>query len=431
MKLIKRLMSNDEYCGFIIQDNSGLNHEINNDQAFKFAQSKLIDDVSIRFDNGKPILFGLHGFSITELPVERKDNIIVEAIYKSGNEITGYQLNDGHKSVKVGNDWYKKYYAIGKINKKSISRAKVISDTTVNNLMPVYKEFNLRAEAIDYINIIKSLETGDKTEIDKVSNIVRQVENEVILGKMSESEFRQYLSTIIGKLRANKKRKEDIYINNAFNGLTVELSKDMNRINALSSKNKKELSDGLKNLASATKELAQKKDFATFRLEYAKVKSALNKFNALLNRVENQQQSEDKHYAEIYNTIKNEENNIPANDKLKKEKYAIIRAPWYFKLKGLLYSSKGIENCFIKRSDDKVIMSYRNIVVESTNDNKMAITCKGNKTIYNMPLNNMNILAGFIREAEKFNLLANNKLALQINTNGQTRVIDIALGKVE
>ncbi len=76
-------------------------------------------------------------------------------------------------------------------------------------------------------------------------------------------------------------------------------------------------------------------------------------------------------------------------------------------------------------------MSYRNIVVESTNDNKMAITCKGNKTIYNMPLNNMNILAGFIREAEKFNLLANNKLALQINTNGQTRVIDIALGKVE
>ena len=87
LELVKRVFQDDKCIGYYVSDGSKI-LPVKIEQVYGYAKNKRIANVAIRNNNGSLVLYGINGFRIEDLPVEKvktsSNKIEVKEIYILG-----------------------------------------------------------------------------------------------------------------------------------------------------------------------------------------------------------------------------------------------------------------------------------------------------------------------------------------------------------
>lgn len=447
-RLVKRVFRDDTCIGYYMTD--GVRVElININDVYSYIQNGLIENVALKFVNGKPVIYGTNGFRIEDLPVEKlqkekqggqKGTIlhILSVNRDASGNVVGFKVTDGMKQADVSINLAVGYLNRGILDKDSSEKLstflKGIEGQEKVDLVKVYNEYDIRDTARAYIEVLDALETGDKSEKNSVVDRVKTLENKAASGGVSEQLFREELSKFKGDLINRTADKTSIYIKNSRNSLAAQITKLVDRIRGLKKEHVSLIVSDISSLNALVNELGSIKDFNTFRNKYKDANKVYIDLNRKANDLLNKQQLEESELNKKFNEINTEISKISDADELKSEKVKLLYEPWCLNNRPFLNSGKYLENCYLTdKETGKMKLSLAHVSVNETFSQATGkrtgfkVSFNGKEYIYKQVLNNMNLMAAFIKVAEDNNLLASSDVNIRVKSRGETHNIRLGV----
>lgn len=442
-RLVKRVFRGDKCVGYYMNGNGRI-EPVGIDIVHKYAVNKMIDNVSVKNVNGSIVLFGINGFRIEDLPVERlkeKSNadLRVLEIHKIDGRITEYVIESTAKvRAAVKPEMVQNYLNAGRLDKESLKTAKVVERST-ENLVSIYNKHKEEIYSLvkKYLSVIDALETGDISEKDKIVGKIREIEAVAAQNKMDKETFINTLEQCKRALMSGIQNKIEIYRKNTFNNIRVDLNKLSINIKKLDRNNSLKVVQDVRVLQQKIDELKNIQDFDTYRKLYNEVNKSLVSLNNRVADTLNKQNKENQELDRKLDLIKQEISKIPENDELREQKIKIMYEPWCLSNKTFLSSNQYLTNCYLtsKNGDNtQSALSLKNLTIKETFNNNNQRTGfdvvyrnNGRKYHFRQKLNNMSLLAAFIKVAEDENLLKDNCVNIKVQSRGESRSIKLGV----
>ena len=441
LKLVKRVFRDDECVGYYVNGN-GTIKPVAIDIVNKYALNKMIDNVSTRNVDGNIILFGINGFRIEDLPVEKlksakpKADLKILEINKIDGVIVSYTLMSTVNNVKaaVKPEMLQNYINSGRVDRNSLNSAKVTERFT-ESLQSIYDSNKAEIYRLvnEYVKVVDALETGDKSEKDKVVRKIREIEGIAKENSMDRSEFRTLLKNCKSALHNGIDNKIDIYKRNSLNDISVSLNRLTSDISKLDKDNLELVLPDIKELNININRLKTLNDFENYRACRVEIHKALMSINSRVAAMLHQQIKEDREINAKLAQRDKEIRLIPQNDALREQKIKLMSEPWCLANKQFLASKANIENCFITNEvNGKVILSFRHVDMRETFTNSgqrtgFEVVYNGNRYHYKQNMTNMNVMAAFLKVAEDEGLLSNNCMKIRVPYNDESKVVKLGL----
>lgn len=442
-RLVKRVFRGDKCVGYYMNGN-GKTAPVGIDIVNKYAINKMIDNIGVKNVNGSIVLYGVNGFRIEDLPVERlksgepQADLKLLEIHKLDGKIVSYKVASNTSDLKatVKPELMQNYINAGRVNKESLNTAKVIERTT-ENLLSIYSKYkdSIYNLVRDYVVIIDALETGDKSEKDRIVKKIREIEAIASQNEMAKDKFVDILEQCKSVLTKGIADKSNIYKRNATNNISVSLNRLMNDIKKLDRDNLTLVIEDVNILQKQINDLRSVQDLESYRIKYNDINkyliSIINKVVEMINKQEKERQELDKKFSIIKQEIKR----IPENDELREQKIKIMYEPWCLSNKTFLVSKQYLDNCYLTNkydSTNKPVLSLMHLDIKETFNSKnqrtgFDVVYGDRKYHYRQVLNNMSLLAAFIKVAEDENLLKDNYVNIKVKSRGESRSIRLGV----
>lgn len=444
LKLVKRVFRDGECVGYYVNGNGRI-EPVGLDLVNKYALNKMIDNVSTRNVDGNIILFGINGFRIEDLPVEKlksakpekpKADLKLLEINKVDGKIVSYTLVSTVNNVKaaVKPEMLQNYINAGRVDKGSLNSAKVTERFT-ESLQDIYNRDKSEIYTLvnKYIKVVDALETGDKSEKDKVVRKIREIEGIVKDNSMDRGKFKELIKNCKSALNSGIDSKIGIYKRNSINDISVSLNKLTSDISGLDKDNLELVIPDIEELSSSINRLKTLSDFDSYRECRVEIHKALMSINSRVAAMLHQQKKEDKEISARLAQRDKEIKMIPQDDVLRNQKIKIMNEPWCLTNKQFLSAKANLENCFITNSENgKIVLSFKHVDMKETFNSSgqrtgFEVIYKGNKYHYKQHMTNMNVIAAFIKVAEDEGLLSNNSMNIKVPYKGESRVVKLKI----
>lgn len=442
-RLIRRIVCDDKCIGYYVENN-GKVAPVSLGIINKYVKSNKLENVAI---NSAGELYGINGFKIESLPVEQckeksekseksEKKIQVIAINKRNGQIVSYELELNGKRANVKDEVFKRYSAESRINLNSIKTAKIndLDILGLEDLQNIYATHNLRDVAKKYIKVLD--EVGEKAEKEQVLNSVKGLEVKIATMPMTEV----YLVGQINQLKQDFNngiiKYTEQFIKDTTNEIIADTEDLVSSMVKLNTRNTKLVAQDLMKIKEEIGGLSAVVDLDYFKKESTRIKTdilhLIDKVKKLLGIQEKEQAELDK----TFKAIEQEVEKIAKDDELREQKIKILHEPWCLNNKAFLSSNKYLENCYLtdKENGKQVALSLARIKLNETFNLKgertgFDVEYQGEKAHYNQILNNMNLLAAFIKLVEHEGLLSYCHINIVVESRGESRTIQLGVGE--
>lgn len=443
LKLTKRVFRDDKCVGYYVTDGRKT-LPMNIVDVQNYVMQNRIDNVRAKSTVNGIVLYGVDGFRIEDLPVEKqvtkpKKDIEVEAIHKRDGVIIGYTVKCNGVSAKVNIDIFNKYMQAGRVYESSLKTAKIVETNTVKkvDLAKVYSEYDLRGEAKRYVAILRALETGDKTEENKIVSIINRIESFAKESSKTEAEFRELVEKAIKMIRDGADDKTKIYMRNSRNDLQATLSSMTEEIKALPmDTTSKNIVTNFMSVVSDTKELSKYSDFEGFRKHISGIHKKIGNIRSCIDNARELQASKDRRTEQIMENARRKIEALNPNDELRSEKALIYKEPWSYKNDKFLEGTDHFKDIFITAKDESKRYFLRMMDIswketfnpETHRRTGFDAVYNGKKYHYAQVMNNINMLAAFIKIAEDNDYIGMGDMGIKVRIGSEIREITLGVG---
>lgn len=442
LKLVKRVFQDNKCVGYYVSDGNRT-LPVSIDNVVKYVQAGVVPHVGLKIVEGSYVLYGKDGFKIEDIPVVKLEstkkssaNIRIIEVYKDAGKDVGYTLECNGRTTKVSRAKMLEYDKAGKIVRESIITAKVINREAEIDCSELFKATGIMEKAKQCINVIAFMNTGDKTEIDELARTVNSFRESSAHWKGTKESFVTEAKKQLAYIDNKTNRSFEAAKVNSINSLSSRAQVEIRKANALGTSGGEQVAVYIgKNVFPLATKLAETKDFNTFVEYYKKAENALIIASKQLRKLESikaQNNAENVKRNAIANDIIQRMNK---NDELYNEKVRIIREPWCLNNRTFLTSTKNLANCLVteKGNSNNVRLSLKDVTFRETfKDNKRSgfevrNNNNGKVYYYRQPLNNMNMMAAFVKVAKDENLLNNSIVNIKIKVNDEYKTIPLGV----
>lgn len=442
LKLVKRVFQDNKCVGYYVSDGNRT-LPVSIDNVVKYVQAGVVPHVGLKIVDGSYVLYGKDGFKIEDIPVVKLEstkkssaNIRIIEVYKDAGKDVGYTLECNGKTTKVSRTKMLEYDKAGKIVRESLRTAKVINREAEIDCSELFKATGIMEKAKQCINVIAFMNTGDKTEIDELARTVNSFKASSAHWKGTKESFIAEAKKQLAYIDNKTNRSFEAAKVNSINSLSSRAQVEIHKANALGTSGGEQVAIYIgKNVFPLATKLAETKDFNTFVEYYKKAENALILASKQLRKLESikaQNNAENVKRNAIANDIIQRMNK---NDELYNEKVRIIREPWCLNNRTFLTSTKNLANCIVteKGNSNNVRLSLKDVTFRETfKDNKRSgfevrNNNNGKVYYYRQPLNNMNMMAAFVKVAKDENLLNNSIVNIKIKVNDEYKTIPLGV----
>lgn len=442
LKLVKRVFQDNKCVGYYVSDGNRT-LPVSIDNVVKYVQAGVVPHVGLKIVDGSYVLYGKDGFKIEDIPVVKLEstkkssaNIRIIEVYKDAGKDVGYTLECNGKTTKVSRTKMLEYDKAGKIVRESLRTAKVINREAEIDCSELFKATGIMEKAKQCINVIAFMNTGDKTEIDEIARTVNSFRASSVHWKGTKESFVAEAKKQLAYIDNKTNRSFEAAKVNSINSLSSRAQVEIHKANALGTSGGEQVAVYIgKNVFPLATKLAETKDFNTFVEYYKKAENALIIASKQLRKLESikaQNNAENVKRNAIANDIIQRMNK---NDELYNEKVRIIREPWCLNNRTFLTSTKNLANCLVteKGNSNNVRLSLKDVTFRETfKDNKRSgfevrNNNNGKVYYYRQPLNNMNMMAAFVKVAKDENLLNNSIVNIKIKVNDEYKTIPLGV----
>lgn len=432
LELVKRVFQDDKCIGYYVSDGSKI-LPVKIEQVYGYAKNKRIANVAIRNNNGSLVLYGINGFRIEDLPVEKvktsSNKIEVKEIYKSDGIEIGYTLYLNGKTSKVNREVYQNYLNNGKIDKSSITKAKVIDNKSSIDCSDIFNKYKIHDLVNESIRIMRACNNENNKGL--IDDIVKAAGNAEKAGKAWTKSREQYENAIVS-LRNNIlnqiKINTALYIRSTSNMLKSSIEKAADQ--SIKIRDKESFAKLLK-LSKMLDALKNADSFDDYNRQYREINT---QFNSIKLEIDSKVKNELKKEADIKKRMALANGAIAKLDKqdeLYKEKVKILMEPWCINNMKFLNSSRYLENIFILDNKNNTVASLFNIrfkeVFSGAYKAGFEVTYGDKKYTFRQVLNNLNMLAAFIYVARNAGILDGNTVNIKVDSNGMQRNIQLGV----
>lgn len=442
LKLVKRVFQDNKCVGYYVSDGNRT-LPVSIDNVVKYVQAGVVPHVGLKIVEGSYVLYGKDGFKIEDIPVVKLEstkkssaNIRIIEVYKDAGKDVGYTLECNGRTTKVSRAKMLEYDKAGKIVRESLITAKVINREAEIDCSELFKATGIMEKAKQCINVIAFMNTGDKTEIDELARTVNSFRESSAHWKGTKESFVTEAKKQLAYIDNKTNRSFEAAKVNSINSLSSRAQVEIRKANALGTSGGEQVAVYIgKNVFPLATKLAETKDFNTFVEYYKKAENALIIASKQLRKLESikaQNNAENVKRNAIANDIIQRMNK---NDELYNEKVRIIREPWCLNNRTFLSSTKNLANCLVteKGNSNNVRLSLKDVTFRETfKDNKRSgfevrNNNNGKVYYYRQPLNNMNMMAAFVKVAKDENLLNNSIVNIKIKVNDEYKTIPLGV----
>lgn len=442
LKLVKRVFQDNKCVGYYVSDGNRT-LPVSIDNVVKYVQAGVVPHVGLKIVEGSYVLYGKDGFKIEDIPVVKLEstkkssaNIRIIEVYKDAGKDVGYTLECNGRTTKVSRAKMLEYDKAGKIVRESLRTAKIINRETEIDCSELFKATGIMEKAKQCINVIAFMNTGDKTEIDEIARTVNSFRASSVHWKGTKESFVAEAKKQLAYIDNKTNRSFEAAKVNSINSLSSRAQVEIHKANALGTSGGEQVAVYIgKNVFPLATKLAETKDFNTFVEYYKKAENALIIASKQLRKLESikaQNNAENVKRNAIANDIIQRMNK---NDELYNEKVRIIREPWCLNNRTFLSSTKNLANCLVteKGNSNNVRLSLKDVTFRETfKDNKRSgfevrNNNNGKVYYYRQPLNNMNMMAAFVKVAKDENLLNNSIVNIKIKVNDEYKTIPLGV----
>lgn len=442
LKLVKRVFQDNRCVGYYVSDGNRT-LPVSLDKVVQYVKSGVVPNVGLKIVEGSYVLYGKDGFRIENIPVVKLEstkkesaNIRIIEVYKDAGKDVGYTLECNGKTMKVSRAKMLEYDKAGKIVRESLRTAKVINREAEIDCSELFKSTGILEKAKICRDVIAFMNTGDKTEIDELARTVNNFRADSVHWKGTRESFIVEAKKQLAYIDNKTNRSFEAAKVNSINSLSSKAQVEIHKAHALGTKGGEEVAVYIgKNVFPLATRLAETKDFNTFVEYYKKAENALIIASKQLRKLESikaQNNAENIKRAAIANNIISRMNK---NDELYNEKVRIIREPWCLNNRTFLASSTNLANCLVteKGNSNNIRLSLKDVTFKETfKDNKRSgfevrNNNNGKVYYYRQPLNNMNMMAAFVKVANDENLLNNSVVNIKIKVNNEYKTIPLGI----
>lgn len=442
LKLVKRVFQDNKCVGYYVSDGNRT-LPVSIDNVVKYVQTGVVPHVGLKIVEGSYVLYGKDGFKVEDIPVVKLEstkkssaNIRIIEVYKDAGKDVGYTLECNGRTTKVSRAKMLEYDKAGKIVRESLRTAKVINREAEIDCSELFKATGIIEKAKQCINVIAFMNTGDKTEIDEIARTVNSFRESSAHWKGTKESFVTEAKKQLAYIDNKTNRSFEAAKVNSINSLSSRAQVEIRKANALGTSGGEQVAVYIgKNVFPLATKLAETKDFNTFVEYYKKAENALILASKQLRKLESikaQNNAENVKRNAIANDIIQRMNK---NDELYNEKVRIIREPWCLNNRTFLTSTKNLANCLVteKGNSNNVRLSLKDVTFRETfKDNKRSgfevrNNNNGKVYYYRQPLNNMNMMAAFVKVAKDENLLNNSIVNIKIKVNDEYKTIPLGV----
>lgn len=440
LKLVKRVFQDNKCVGYYVS-NGTKTMPVNIDMVYKYVQNNSVANVGLKIVNGAPVLYGINGFKIEDLPIEKLTstkkqtaNISIVEVYRKDNKDVGYTLSCNGKTIKVSRDKMLEYDKAGKIVRESLKTAKVINEKTEVDYTELFRKSGITDKARKCIKVISAMNTGDKTEIDEIVSIVNSLKDASSHWSKSKEAYIAELNTRLNYIDTKTQRSIAAVRVNNINTITAKVQAEMTRAARLKTAGGNKVVEHIKkSIIPDVVNLSKCMDFDAFMNLYKQLDNKLVTISKKIREFESvkaQNIAETNKRVALANDIIQSMNK---NDELYNEKVKIVKEPWCLNNRAFLQSSKYLENCYVTDKETKkdLKLSFKNVTFKETISNNrrtgFEVRYKDKVYYYRQALNNMNLLAAFLKVAEDENILGNSSVSIKVRSGGESKIVPLGV----
>lgn len=423
MKLVERIMQNSICVGYTAVDLKNNKARISRENALNYAKDGKIYNVAYRVTEGKPIIYGINGFKVNELPevnIDIKPTLRIDIVYYKGKSIVGYLITDTKTNAQKKLDLKtvvslvqkKQIIGIDTIEKlKAVNCKKVQllqAADTKDELLKYYREHKeeLIKQLNSYIRILEVSGTGETGEKVKILASINNLETLINQGKMNHDTLAKGMEAMKISLAKMTNDKATIVKASMLNQLLSSLDESIRKFTKLKVKYRKAVESDIKQVKTEITELRDNLSFEEFIKKYQEIKKLLASLDTKFVKLYKLQADEEEKIKLRENYINNELSKVGDNE-LKPIKRRIIERPWYIRYKSLMNSDSCLQTCIAQDEDGRKLRLIDMDITEKFVGRQRVgfkLTYNGKVYEYNERLTNMSLIASFIKVADDIGL---------------------------
>lgn len=425
IKLIERITKNGICVGYTAVDFKNNRARISKDSALNYAKNNAIQNVAYRVTEGKPILYGINGFKVNDLPEVKLDvqpTLKIVAMYLNGNSIVGYLVLDTKSHIekklalKAIIELAQKKQIIGvdsleKLKTIKCERIQLENKENKENKDELLNYYKAQKEILiqllnRYVRILEVSGAGESGEKAKILTTINSIEKLIEQDKIGKDELIKKVEAMKKSLTKMVNDKTSIVKTSMLNQILSSLDESVNKLSRLKLKYRKTVEYDIMQVKTQITEIRYNLEFDEFIRKYQEIKKLLSSIDIKYEKLYKLQEDEDAKIKLREAYINNELSKMSDNE-LKPIKRKIIEKPWYIRYKSLMNSNSCLQTCIAQdESGRKLRLIDIDITEKFIGKQRVGfvLTYNGKSYEYNEKLTNISLIASFIKIADDLGL---------------------------